>query len=256
MALAKYDNTDGRLRGRRAQARRLRIWTKSPCCAMCGKLTDYPNGFEIDHVKPLDQGGEDVDSNLQVLCAGSTACHAKKTISENHNDPAVSFFPEWLEPSACDLTIVYGPPASGKSTYVSDRAVAHDLVIDLDVIISDLSRMPIYHAPDSWLRRAVYFRNRMLASLSTTNKGKAWFVTSGQGVADRRWWESKLEPRKSVTLCVPQHECIERIKADERRPGHVKDRHIDAVKIWWLAENGMATGKGPLSGFGADGWPL
>ena len=76
---AQFDNTDGRLRGAKAVARRLRIWTKDPHCAMCGKLTDYPAGFQVDHKVPLHKGGLDEDSNLQVL---DHVCHDKKTLKD------------------------------------------------------------------------------------------------------------------------------------------------------------------------------
>ncbi|MDR6535598.1 HNH endonuclease signature motif containing protein [Variovorax soli] len=71
-----FDDTPGRLRGRKAQARRLRIWAIDPYCAGCQTLTNYPEGFELDHVEPLFKGGADADENLQVLCL---PCHERKT---------------------------------------------------------------------------------------------------------------------------------------------------------------------------------
>ncbi len=82
MASAQYDNSDGRLRGRKAQARRLRLWTKSPHCARCGRLTDFPDGFQLDHKVALANKGEDTDENLQVLCIGPNGCHARKTAED------------------------------------------------------------------------------------------------------------------------------------------------------------------------------
>lgn len=36
-------------------------------CDWC--LNDFPaNGVDVDHVRPLALGGEDIDSNVQVLC--------------------------------------------------------------------------------------------------------------------------------------------------------------------------------------------
>ncbi|WUH95691.1 HNH endonuclease [Streptomyces sp. NBC_00433] len=50
----------------------------SAWCDWC--LGDFPaNGVDVDRVRPLSLGGEDVDSNVQVLCRG---CHALKTATE------------------------------------------------------------------------------------------------------------------------------------------------------------------------------
>lgn len=78
-----------RITGRKLQARRLRVWSKSPCCAMCGKLVEFSaepgRGFELDHIQALkaDGGiGEDTEANTQVLCCGPDSCHAKKTAKD------------------------------------------------------------------------------------------------------------------------------------------------------------------------------
>jgi 5-methylcytosine-specific restriction endonuclease McrA len=48
----------------------------------------YPGGFELDHVVPLHLGGEDDESNCQLLCVHfevrdgalvKLGCHADKT---------------------------------------------------------------------------------------------------------------------------------------------------------------------------------
>lgn len=71
-----------RLRGRALQARRLRVWSRSPYCAKCGKLCAYPAGFELDHVVALCNDGEDKEEDTQILCAGTNGCHARKTADD------------------------------------------------------------------------------------------------------------------------------------------------------------------------------
>ncbi|MCY1297328.1 hypothetical protein D9M70_467640 [compost metagenome] len=68
-----------RMTGRKLQDRRLSVWARNPNCAHCGKLCDFPGGFELDHRVPLYQGGADTEDNCQVLCSGPDGCHAKKT---------------------------------------------------------------------------------------------------------------------------------------------------------------------------------
>lgn len=75
---------DRRITGRRLQARRFAVWKRSPTCAACGRVVAYPDGFELDHIVPLFMGGEDVESNCQVLCVDSPdgqhkGCHSRKT---------------------------------------------------------------------------------------------------------------------------------------------------------------------------------
>lgn len=83
-----YDNNDGRLRGRKLQATRLRIWSKDPHCAMCRKLVAYPSGFELDHKQALHKDGSNDDDNMQVLCVEMTpegvkrGCHVDKTAED------------------------------------------------------------------------------------------------------------------------------------------------------------------------------
>lgn len=75
-----YDNTDGRLRGRKLQATRLRIWAASGgLCARCRRLTAYPHGFELDHKQALHKDGSNDDENMQVLCP---PCHQVKTAQD------------------------------------------------------------------------------------------------------------------------------------------------------------------------------
>lgn len=71
--------SDNRITGWRLQERRKRLWENNPCCAICGRLTEYPHGFELDHRVPLYMGGPDIDDNCQILCNGEDGCHRTKT---------------------------------------------------------------------------------------------------------------------------------------------------------------------------------
>jgi len=68
--------SEKRMTGRRLQQRRLRVWSQDPHCVDCGRVTAWPAGFELDHVVPLAEGGEDSDENSSVRCL---PCHWSKT---------------------------------------------------------------------------------------------------------------------------------------------------------------------------------
>ena len=69
-------SADRRITGRKLQARRLRIWSRDPHCVDCGALTSHPDGYELDHVIALVNGGDDTDGNCAVRCV---SCHERKT---------------------------------------------------------------------------------------------------------------------------------------------------------------------------------
>ncbi|MGW6606160.1 HNH endonuclease [Streptomyces sp. NPDC055036] len=81
----------GSIRTRRARSRRqanrsdaaarLRRTVQARGSAWCDwRLGDFPSdGVDVDYVRSLSLGGEDIDSNVQVLCHG---CHQLKTSTE------------------------------------------------------------------------------------------------------------------------------------------------------------------------------
>ena len=48
-------------------------------CVACGVVDKTAKSLEVDHVLPLERGGDHSDGNLQVLCK---PCHAVKTRGE------------------------------------------------------------------------------------------------------------------------------------------------------------------------------
>lgn len=82
-------NATKRMTGRGLQDRRFKMWAKAVGqCANCGCLTDYPHGFELDHILRLEEGAPDTEANCQILCCwydkegNKRGCHAEKTAAE------------------------------------------------------------------------------------------------------------------------------------------------------------------------------
>ena len=77
-ALKPWASATPRLRGRALQRRRLELYVRDPCCAHCG-IVMMPGNWIRDHIVPLAEGGEDIESNTQGLCR---ACSDRKSHQE------------------------------------------------------------------------------------------------------------------------------------------------------------------------------
>lgn len=193
-----------------------------------------------DHVVELSDGGAPFDRRNILLRCGS--CHTRKTIAMRAKrmaaiaptDPAAPH-PHALERSSIPVTLVCGPPASGKSWFVQRHAGADDLVIDLDVIAHRISGMPLHGWSRQWLRPALAERNAMLAGLAgpeTKAWPAAWLIVGEAAAQWRTWWVDRLGCQRVVVLETPDHICCERIAADPGRT-HFQQSQCQDVYRWW-----------------------
>lgn len=66
-----------RIRGAQWQNIKQRVMIRDGfSCQLCGRTG---GSLQVDHIIPLEQGGSNNDSNLQVLCVD---CHKQKTTDE------------------------------------------------------------------------------------------------------------------------------------------------------------------------------
>lgn len=216
-------------RGYGGSHRKLRkmVMAEEPLCRHClerGKLTP---SREMDHIDG-DPWNLHRD-NLQMLCK---PCHSRKTAREDGAFDSLQF-PKFKKPSCC-VVMVCGPPGAGKSSYVSERATPHDLVIDLDHIRAAVTGTPLYHSQDAdSLDKALSHRNRMLRGLHRRAEDTVYIIITGARKSDRDWWQDRLGA-EIVILDTDLEECLRRIDKDERRTEEVKKLHKEIARAWWL----------------------
>lgn len=68
-----------RLRGRAGQRARAQVLAEEPLCRECLKAGRERPSEEVDHIKPLAEGGAETRSNRQGLCK---FCHEAKSAAE------------------------------------------------------------------------------------------------------------------------------------------------------------------------------
>ncbi len=192
--------------GWRWQKRRESILNREPLCRPCKQAGRIASATEIDHIIPLAQGGTDQADNLQPICH---ACHEAKTRTERRGVHAVAT-------PVTPVTVVCGPPGSGKTTYVRERAKWGDLIVDLDTIWSALTGLPLYDKPDPLLPFVVSCRDAIYERLSRANDVRqAWIITGGAKAHDRAAWRQR--GAQVIVIETQATVCIARIRADNRR---------------------------------------
>lgn len=245
-----------RMRGRAGQVARARRISMHPLCAECDRRGLVKRTEVIDHIRPLAQGGLDVDENVQGLCL---LCHAIKTAEESPSGDAVSNHPTWLRPALGRVVVVAGPPCAGKSTYVEKRAGDGDVVIDLDAILASLVPDFVQFATpvDSpTLNRAIRIRNEMLGTLARPPARNAWLIVSAPTLEERAWWQAQLGA-ECVLLDADPHV----LKARALRRSRVAYASCAAaIDRWHVLARGRWKSKPKTKrarvAFDADGYPL
>lgn len=221
----RYDRERGSSaeRGYGARWRKLRkmFLAEHPMCAVdgCGKAAG-----EVDHITPRRLGGGDEDANLQALCKHH---HAEKTAREDGRWGRRAY-----ATSKVPTTIVCGPPGSGKTAYVRERAKWGDLVVDLDAIFHAIAGLAWYEKPEGLLPFACEARDALVARLARASDIRhAWIITSGARATERERLAAGLGAGV-VVLEVSPDECHRRVMGDDRRSGRA---HLwrPLIDNWW-----------------------
>lgn len=193
---------------------------RNPLCAECQRHGLVVVATTVDHVTPIKASGAWMDAgNLQSLCV---ACHNRKTADEMRQAPAAE---------AAGVVIVCGPPGSGKTRYVRERARRGDLIVDLDALFVALSGLPWYEKPDELLPYAAAARDAVIDRLQRGGLRQAWIIMGGAKRAQREALAARLHATV-VMLDVAPDECLRRIQQDERRADRWRAWE-PLVRDWW-----------------------
>lgn len=129
------------------------------------------------------------------------------------------------------VQIVYGPPCSGKSTYVREHAGAEDLIYDYDALVAAMVCQDKRGAAKTVAHDiAVQVRDVLIEHISGESAAKgAWIITTWPSDALREQLEGLNADE--LRMDTPREECVRRLEADETRTD--KDEWRAAIDRWF-----------------------
>lgn len=136
------------------------------------------------------------------------------------------------------VTIVVGPPASGKTTWVQKQAREGDLIVDVDALFVAVSGLEWYHNPAPLLPFVVAARDALIGRLAEPSEVRAaWVITTN---TDRRALERMRETlgARLEVMEVSPGECKRRIAADARREN--REAWFKLIDQWFARWSGRA----------------
>jgi len=123
---------------------------------------------------------------------------------------------------------VCGPPGSGKTTYVAERAKRGDLIIDLDDLWEALTGLGRFDESEILLPYIHEARNAVLKRWGAYRNCDIWFIHCAAW-RDKRRAARRMFDADVVILEVSPNECVRR--SEGRGSDRVK--LFDMATAWW-----------------------
>lgn len=115
------------------------------------------------------------------------------------------------------VTIVCGPPGSGKTTWVAKQMHWGDLVLDIDRMYEAICMQPMYEKPINLLPVILAMRDAVVAQLQRPNRvPQAFVITTTTRHDEIAAMANKLNARV-VVMNTPSVTCMQRVAEDKRR---------------------------------------
>lgn len=194
---------------------------REPLCRMCKANDELTPADTVDHIIP-HAGDYKLffdPSNHQSLCR---SCHSRKT---HYETVRTKYLPPYLIPASQDITILFGPPASGKTTWAKNQDDV-GRIVDLDEIKKVIAGGNPYEMHKKYMSTVLSIRNKIIE----THPGRLMIVTTLPNIKVRRGWIKQLNAQP-VLMSTPMTECIARSNADPMRKDKRKQKAL--IERWF-----------------------
>jgi dephospho-CoA kinase len=137
-------------------------------------------------------------------------------------------FDEYGNAIPSNIYIVWGSPASGKTTYVRKHMDKGDLVVDLDLIKQSISLSNKTGAPDNLLLIAIKIRDMLYGMISRREFDciNVWVIAGLPKKKQREELRLLLKTDKCIYIEASKERCILQAMADDERLDKEMQRRI------------------------------
>lgn len=134
-----------------------------------------------------------------------------------------------MQEQSLQVEVVYGAPASGKTTYVKEHRTTNDIVYDFDDLMQVLSGLPYQQTNDHLREYVLDIRKAIIQRLKNeTNLQKAYIITTF--LSDSLMNELEGLNVQYIQMQTDKETCLKRIDNSNR---FNKEKLIDVTLNWF-----------------------
>ena len=203
-------------------------------CVECRRKGKVVDAVLVHHINPTEERPDLFweDKNLISLCGN---CHE---LMHNRYNNTLTRLGVWYKDlyrrggkMLTKIKFIVGPPCSGKSTYVRERAGRNDIVFDLDDIVKAITLNELYDKNPSAVEIALMIRDLLLRQLEMGDKfDTAWIITTKMS---DKFYDYYLYNPEVITMTTTKKECLKRLS---NNPNGRNVEEIKKVIESWFSE--------------------
>lgn len=197
-------------------------------CEKCGKQIVVSKHIQVHHINELTEDNykdKNISLNPDNVLVWCHNCHNKhhgRFCGGGHKRREKAVY------------IIYGPPMSGKSSYVIEHMEEGDLVVDMDELYKAVSFMPKYNKPDNLKYNIFAIRNSIIDNIKKRYGGfrTAWIIGGYPRKSER---ERLIESTGAIPIFLnaSREECINRLEGcNDYRADH-REEWIGYIDKWF-----------------------
>jgi hypothetical protein len=201
-------------------------------CEYCGQLIAHEREATVHHIIELTP--ENVhDVTIALNPENVLVVHGNGLNSENSPRCHDKIHNRFGYSAEKQVYIVYGPPLSGKSTFVQQNMRRGDIIVCMDSLYEAISGLPEYDKPDALLPNVRGVYNLLIDNIKTRygKWGTAWVIMGGADRYKRERLADELGAELIFCECSKE-ECLRRLALDEERK-YRQDEWRGYIEKWF-----------------------